>query len=67
MNERFDVVVIGGGHNGLTTACLMAMKGNRVALVEKRDLSADSLHRSNFRLVSGALASGTEPGTSQNP
>lgn len=37
MNERFDVVVIGGGHNGLTTACLMAMKGNRVALVEKRD------------------------------
>lgn len=37
MNERFDVVVIGGGHNGLTTACLMAMKGKRVALVEKRD------------------------------
>jgi phytoene dehydrogenase-like protein len=37
MSERFDVVVIGGGHNGLTTACLVAMKGKRVALVEKRD------------------------------
>jgi len=37
MNEQFDVVVIGGGHNGLTTACLMAMKGKQVALVEKRD------------------------------
>ena len=37
MNERFDVVVIGGGHNGLTTACLLAMKGKRVAIVEKRD------------------------------
>jgi len=36
MSERFDVVVIGGGHNGLTTACLMAMKGERVALVEQR-------------------------------
>jgi len=37
MSERYDVVVIGGGHNGLTTACLMAMKGKRVALVEKRE------------------------------
>jgi phytoene dehydrogenase-like protein len=37
MNERFDVVVIGGGHNGLTAACLMAMQGHSVALVEKRE------------------------------
>ena len=37
MKERFDVVVIGAGHNGLTHACLMAMKGKRVALVEMRD------------------------------
>jgi phytoene dehydrogenase-like protein len=37
MSERYDVIVIGGGHNGLTTACLMAMQGKRVALVEKRD------------------------------
>ena len=37
MNERAELVVIGGGHNGLATACLMAMKGRRVVLVEKRD------------------------------
>jgi len=37
MTEQFDVVVIGGGHNGLTTACLMATHGKRVAVVEKRD------------------------------
>jgi len=37
MNEQFDVVVIGGGHNGLTTACLLAQTGKRVALVEKRE------------------------------
>lgn len=37
MKERFDVVVIGAGHNGLTNACLMAMKGKRVAVVEMRD------------------------------
>ncbi len=37
MNDRFDVVVIGAGHNGLTNACLMAMKGKRVTLVEMRD------------------------------
>lgn len=36
MSERFDVIVIGGGHNGLTTACLLAKAGKRIALVEKR-------------------------------
>jgi phytoene dehydrogenase-like protein len=37
MKDRFDVVVVGGGHNGLTNACLLAMSGKRVALVEKRN------------------------------
>ena len=37
MSEQYDVIVIGGGHNGLTTACLMAMKGKRVALLEQRE------------------------------
>jgi phytoene dehydrogenase-like protein len=36
MTEQFDVVVIGAGHNGLTTACLMALQGKSVAVVEKR-------------------------------
>jgi phytoene dehydrogenase-like protein len=37
MSERYDVIVIGGGHNGLTAACLMALKGKNVTLVEMRD------------------------------
>jgi phytoene dehydrogenase-like protein len=37
MSERFDVVVIGGGHNGLTTACLLAAQGKQVAVVEQRE------------------------------
>jgi len=37
MKKQFDVVVIGGGHNGLTNACLMATKGKRVVLVEMRN------------------------------
>ena len=37
MNERTDVIVIGGGHNGLTMACLLAKAGTKVTLVEKRD------------------------------
>ena len=37
MSAQYDVVIIGGGHNGLTAACLMAMKDKRVALVEKRN------------------------------
>lgn len=33
--ERFDGIVIGGGHNGLTCAAYMAKAGLRVAVVER--------------------------------
>ena len=33
---RFDVVVIGGGHNGLTCACYLAAAGLKVRVVERR-------------------------------
>jgi phytoene dehydrogenase-like protein len=33
---RFDVVVVGGGHNGLTCACYLARKGLSVGVFERR-------------------------------
>ena len=61
MSERFDLVVIGGGHNGLTTACLMAMRGKRVVLVEKRDALGGLAESVEF--APGFKSAGVWPGT----
>ena len=34
--SKYDIIVIGGGHNGLTTATILAKKGKKVLVVEKR-------------------------------
>ncbi|MGB5889626.1 MAG: FAD-dependent oxidoreductase, partial [Thermoanaerobaculia bacterium] len=47
MSSRYDIVVIGAGHNGLTAAALMAKRGQKVLVLEKRD-------------VVGGLAAGEE-------
>jgi phytoene dehydrogenase-like protein len=36
---RYDVVVIGAGHNGLTAACVLAKAGRRVLVAERRGVT----------------------------
>ena len=36
--SKYDVIVIGGGHNGLTTATILAKAGKKVLVVEKRNV-----------------------------
>ncbi len=36
--SMYDIIVIGGGHNGLTTATILAKKGKKVLVVEKRNV-----------------------------
>ena len=38
MTERFDAVVIGGGHNGLVAATYLARGGLSVAVLERRSM-----------------------------
>ena len=38
MSRSYDVVVIGGGHNGLVTAAYLAKAGRTVLVLERRDL-----------------------------
>ena len=35
--KKFDVIIIGRGHNGLVDACVLSKKGNKVLVIEKNE------------------------------
>ncbi|MCP4357497.1 MAG: FAD-dependent oxidoreductase, partial [Chloroflexi bacterium] len=36
-SKSYDVIIIGGGHNGLVTAVYLAKAGRKVLLLEQRE------------------------------
>lgn len=66
-NETFDVVIVGGGIYGLSTAHALTRRGVSVALIERRDFSGatsfnslKTLHGGIRPLQHGALAAARE-------
>src|SRR5215213_4219793 len=53
-DERFDVLVVGGGITGTGIALDAASRGLRTALVERRDLASGTSSKSS-KLVHGGL------------
>ncbi|MDJ1506566.1 NAD(P)/FAD-dependent oxidoreductase [Xanthocytophaga agilis] len=37
LKTSYDVVIVGGGHNGLVSACYLAKAGKKVLIIEKND------------------------------
>ena len=49
MRAPYDAIIIGGGHNGLVTACYLARAGQRVLVIEKNDwIGGAAVSRSLF-------------------
>ncbi len=55
MNQQKDIIIIGGGIIGVSTAYYLAMQGRSVTLIEKDDISAGCSH-GNAGLIANGFA-----------
>src|SRR5690242_4154124 len=53
-NERFQVIVVGGGINGVAIARECALAGRRTLVIEQHDFAAGTTSRST-RIIHGGL------------
>jgi len=62
ISTQYDVVIIGGGHNGLVSAAYLARAGLRVVVLERRDILGGAAATEEvfpgFRFDTGAQTSG---------
>lgn len=57
MTDIYDVVIVGGGHNGLTAAAYLAKSGRSVLLLEKNDhLGGAAISAQSFEGVDAQLS-----------
>ncbi|MDY6862382.1 MAG: NAD(P)/FAD-dependent oxidoreductase [Thermodesulfobacteriota bacterium] len=50
MAEKYDFIIVGGGHNGLTCGAYLARAGQKVIVMERRDLWGGGVMTEKFKL-----------------
>ena len=63
MRNQYDMIVVGGGHNGLVAAAYLAKAGARVVILEKRTdvMQAQAMRQSKAGRGSGGSAADGGP------